>query len=116
MKYKSLIVILLNVVFIAVSLGVIILTFNDLPLQVPLFYSLPWGDGQLASKQFLFILPLFSVIILIFNFFFLKIFRITQNEEDERLFNFIKDMLVFVSFVCGLINLITIIKIVRLFV
>jgi hypothetical protein len=36
---------------------------EQLPIQIPLFYSLPWGDTQLASKSQFVLLP--SVILLI---------------------------------------------------
>lgn len=39
-----------------------LLLFSSLPGQLPLFYSLPWGEMQLASKPQLLILP--AVILL----------------------------------------------------
>lgn len=50
---------------IFLSLGVIFLAFfwPHLPPQIPLFYSRPWGEEQLASKTQLIFLPLFSFLI-----------------------------------------------------
>lgn len=65
-----------NLFFIIVQIIFLIIKFNDLPQQVPLYYSLPWGDDQLASAASLFLLPTFSIITLLINnliaTFFLK--------------------------------------------
>lgn len=51
------------------SLGLalfIITSFKELPAKMPLFYSLPWGDGQLAThNQFLIIPASISLITLL---------------------------------------------------
>ena len=56
-----------NLLLIIVQIALIIFKFNDLPSQVPLYYSRPWGEGQLASATSLFLLPTFSIIVLIIN-------------------------------------------------
>ena len=65
-----------NLFLIIFQIAVLIFKFNDLPQQVPLYYSLPWGEGQLASAASLFLLPTFSIVILLINnlmaAFFLK--------------------------------------------
>lgn len=65
-----------NLILIIFQLGLLIFKFNSLPQQVPLYYSLPWGEGQLAAAASLFLLPTFSIIILLLNnliaTFFLK--------------------------------------------
>ncbi len=56
---------------IALVLAMVVLFFTfqaKLPPQVPLFYSRPWGDPQLASPWLLLILPALSLFIMIFNF------------------------------------------------
>ena len=58
--YFSLILIFLNTVIISLSL-------SRLPLKVPLFYSLPWGEEQLVSKGMLWILPAGGLGIVVFN-------------------------------------------------
>lgn len=40
----------------------------DLPPQVPLFYSLPWGETRLGDPSSLWLLPAISLIILVLNF------------------------------------------------
>jgi len=65
-----------NLFFISIQLVLLIWQFVNLPLQVPLYYSLPWGEDQLTSATSLFLLPTFSIIILLLNnliaTFFLK--------------------------------------------
>jgi hypothetical protein len=116
MKNKSLIFILLNLIIISLSLGICVLTIGELPPQIPFFYSLPWGEKQLAPKVFLFVLPLISFMFLILNLSIQKIFKIHEDEEKEAERMFIKEALVFVSLSVSVINLITVIKIVRLFI
>jgi len=41
--------------------------FSDFPPQVPLFYSRPWGEEQLASSVFLWILPGAAILFSLFN-------------------------------------------------
>ncbi len=54
-----------NLVFIGGQLLLLFFKFNNLPSQVPFYYSLPWGESQLASVSTLFILPMFSIIFLL---------------------------------------------------
>ena len=43
------------------------LNAKNLPSQVPLFYSLPWGEAQLGSKPQLLLLPSISLLICLVN-------------------------------------------------
>lgn len=56
-----------NILFVIFSIGFLILKFNSLPPQVPLYFSLPWGESQLSSASSLFLLPSFSIVISIVN-------------------------------------------------
>src|SRR3989338_928976 len=47
----------------------IIIFFQFLPPRMPLFYSLPWGDLQLANRQQFFMLPTAIIIVNIINLF-----------------------------------------------
>jgi hypothetical protein len=51
----------------------LILKFRFLPPQVPIFYSLPWGEEQLGNPTYLFILPLLAFLLGLVNFFLAKI-------------------------------------------
>lgn len=54
-------ILLLNIVLTAVF-------WWQLPPQIPLFYSLPYGVNQLVSREWFFLLPLGSLIIWITYF------------------------------------------------
>jgi hypothetical protein len=56
-----------NILFILVQLLALFIKYGDLPPEIPLYYSLPWGEAQLASVTSIFFLPLFSLIVLIIN-------------------------------------------------
>ncbi len=84
MKNKNVIFTVLTLIMIFLSLAVIFLSFKNLPPDVPLFYSLPWGENQLANKVFLFAVPIISFLIFIFNLAFLRVFKIEKTEDNER--------------------------------
>jgi len=95
-----------NILLITSQIVVLFLKFNELPQQVPFFYSLPWGEDQLASAVSLFLLPTFSIVIalinnLIANFFFKTI-------------NLFSRFLVIFSLVFSLLSSIALVRIILL--
>ncbi len=52
----------------AVQLLVWVLFAKKLPPQLPLFYSLPWGEKQLAASTQLLFLPMISIAVIVGNF------------------------------------------------
>jgi len=44
-----------------------ILKFSKLPPQIPLYYSQPWGEGQLADSWMIFLLPIFLNLLFFIN-------------------------------------------------
>lgn len=71
--YKSDKLFLLPILFsllsaILISLGFLIFS-NKLPVKLPLFYSLPWGQTQLINKQQILILPGVLILITLINVF-----------------------------------------------
>lgn len=69
---------LISVFSILSQIAFIIFYSNQLPPQLPLFYSLPWGQAQLASPSSLYLLPLSSLIFL-FSDIFLILFLAKQK-------------------------------------
>lgn len=51
----------------------LVFSWSKLPSEVPLFYSRPWGDDQLAPKLALGIFPLGSLVCLLINGFFARL-------------------------------------------
>ena len=45
----------------------LLLVYRSLPNELPLFYSKPYGEEQLGGRIALWILPLFSILIFLFN-------------------------------------------------
>lgn len=56
-------------VMLSFILALILITirWQSLPPKIPLWYGKPWGEDQLASAAWIFILPLGSLFIYIFN-------------------------------------------------
>ncbi len=50
-------------------LTVFILRFSHLPPQIPLFYSMPWGEQQLVDIWTILLLPFFLNVLFFFNDF-----------------------------------------------
>lgn len=53
----------------------ILLTQNRLPPQVPLFYGLPQGEGQLTKPVFLLFPPLLSGLIILANLLLARLIK-----------------------------------------
>ncbi|MFA6250306.1 MAG: hypothetical protein WC686_02240 [Candidatus Shapirobacteria bacterium] len=96
----------LNLLFIGFQLLYLFLKFNDLPPQVPLYYSLAWGEGRLSSVSGLFILPTFSIIIAVINHL-LAIFLVRQ----KNLFSY---LLVSFSLVFSVLVTFSLVKVINL--
>lgn len=43
--------------------------FSQLPPQIPLFYSRPWGEDQLVDYWFIFILPFLLHVFIFLNIY-----------------------------------------------
>ena len=104
---------LLIPLFIAsISILLMVFTFtalsSALPQFLPLFYSLAWGEAQLASKSQLYVLPATVLIIALFNF---AIF--TQLHPSQII---LKRMLLINILVVDIIILISLFKIIAIFI
>ena len=79
-----------------------------LPSRLPLFYSLPWGDGQLATEQQFLIIPAIISLVTLGNL------TISWQLHPSQMF--FKKILLFSSLIISLILTITFIKVVLIFV
>lgn len=79
----------------------------QLPQEIPLFYSRPWGNDQLAKKNFLIFLPLFSLFVAILNFLLAKFF---QKNND----NFMPNLCAFFSLLFSFMATFSLVKIILL--
>lgn len=57
----------LSLLGVVITLAFFAQAFIDLPTQLPLFYSLPWGEGQLVPTVHLIILPSLAILITLIN-------------------------------------------------
>lgn len=95
-----------NLAFITIQLALIVWQFGNLPEQVPLYYSLPWGESQLVSASTLFLVPTFSIVLFLIN----HLFAIGFSKKNPLL----SQLLIFASLIISFFFLITLIKIVFL--
>lgn len=92
---------LLTLAFWAVNL-------NHLPSQIPLFYSLPWGEPQLGSLLQFTILPSLMMMIILINLIILSHLHQTQLT--------LKRLLSFTSLLTATLFTVTGFKIILIFI
>ena len=68
---------------ILLQISLILIWWQNLPPQLPLFYSRPWGEAMLASKIFLWILPAIAIFCPLINFL-TSLFFFKQNQYLKR--------------------------------
>lgn len=103
---------LISVVFTAISsilISLILLIFSSyLPGFLPLFYSLPWGEKQLATTSQVFILPGLLVVFSIVN----AVFALQLHSSQIIL----RRMLLLASVAVDLIIVLSFIRIIFIFI
>jgi len=97
-----------NLVFISIQLTIIIWQFGNLPQQVPLYYSLPWGELQLVSTSALFLVPTLSIVLFLIN----HLFAIGLSKKNPLL----SQLLIYTSLLVSFFFLVTLVKIIFLVV
>ena len=80
---------------------------GQISLSPSLFYSLPWGEGQLVSHQQFYIIPSSIILIALLNLMIIW--------QLPLAFGFLKKILVFSTNVTAVILTVTFIKIVLIF-
>jgi uncharacterized membrane protein len=93
------------ILFIA-QLVIIIWFYNQLPPEIPLFFSRPWGEAWISSTSSIFILPLFSLGSFLINYFLALYFH------QKKLI--LSQLLVIFAFIISLFSTISVIKIISL--
>ena len=95
--------------FFCLSQVVVVAVFlRKLPPQVPLFYSQPWGERQLAPPLLYFLLPFFSVIIIGLNKL-LSVFLAKKEELAKQLLMIFATIFSFLCLVALVKNIILIV-------
>lgn len=99
----------LSVFILSLSITIFIVTaLKFLPARLPLFYSLPWGNEQLATHQQFLIIPASISLIALLNLVISSQLHFTQS--------FFKKGLILSSIIVSLILTIAFIKIILNFV
>lgn len=95
-------------IFSSLLIALFILIFAKLlPPKLPLFYSLPWGEKQLADHQQLLIIPASIILVTLNNLI------ISWQLHPQQ--SFFKNILLFSSLLVSLILTITFFKIIAIF-
>lgn len=99
-----------RVSFILPLFSFLILAFfwKKLPPQVPLFYTKPWGEEQLAKDFFLWLLPSLSLILTLIN---LRIASLLYKDQP-----FLSYLIVWGNVTICLLSAITLIRILLIIV
>jgi len=70
-----------NLFFVVVGFLFVLIKWSSLPDQIPLFYSRPWGEEQLAQRQTIFLLPGISLVA-----FWINNFLASRFLKDKNIF------------------------------
>ena len=84
--------------FILVQIIILFFTFSGLPSQIPLYYSLPWGENRLAPVTNLIFFPLFSILIVVVN----SVLAMAYSQK----FKLLSQLLITVSLIFSLFSFI----------
>jgi hypothetical protein len=96
----------LSLVLFIAQIVLIIWFYNQLPPEIPLFFSRPWGEQWLTSSSLIIILPLFSLVTLLLNYS-LAIFY-----HQKKLL--LSQLLVVFAFIISLFSTVSVLKIISL--
>lgn len=90
-----------------VMIGVLLLRFNHLPPQIPLFFSKPWGEDQLVDSWMIFLLPLLLNILYFANINLVKRY-FQENDLVKKMIQYLNIFLI-VAFTLIFIKIITLV-------
>ncbi len=90
-----------------IMIGALLLRFNHLPPQIPLFFSKPWGEDQLVDTWMIFLLPVLLDILYFVNLSLMKRY-FQENEFVKKIVHYLNIFLI-VTFTPIFIKIITLI-------
>ena len=79
----ALFVFIFFLISILVQAALLLMNWSQLPPEVPIFYSKPWGEAMLGPPIYLWILPTFTILFFIINYF-IAIFLLRENYFLNR--------------------------------
>lgn len=96
-----------NFYLVCLMMFFILIRWRFLPPEIPLFYSRPWGQDQLAQKVLIFILPGISILIFLVN-------NYLANQFNKSGRKFLSDTAVVSAFITSLLLIISLLNILKL--
>lgn len=116
MKKTKTFTLFLNLILVFLTFGFLFSVSKSLPPQLPLFYSLPWGEKQLATKGLIFLLPIFSLAVFLVNWLLPELYLLDEKiENDKSRKQFLENSLGIISLWVAVINLFSAVSIALLF-
>jgi hypothetical protein len=87
-----------------VMIAAVLLNFNHLPPQIPLLYSKPWGEDQLADVWMIIVLPFFlNGLYFLNNALYRRFFSgnefVKKNIDYLNIFLMVSITLIFIKIV-----------------
>ena len=90
-----------------IMIGALLLRFNNLPPQIPIFFSKPWGEDQLVDTWMILILPILLDILYFTNLtLYKRCFQ--ENEFVKKIVQYLNIFLM-VTFTLIFIKIITLV-------
>jgi len=78
----------LLIVAVVIMISLFAVKYSMLPPQIPLFYTRPWGEEQLADIWMIFMLPFLMTIFFLFNNYVSNRF-FKDNELIKKIFSIV---------------------------
>lgn len=97
---------IINLLIIVITIFYILLSYRNLPPFLPLFNQMPWGEERIAKTAWIFIIPLISLTIFIFNLIYSAI--------TYRKIPLIPRMLVITSFIVSVLALLFVVRTIQI--
>jgi hypothetical protein len=95
-----------TIVLFVAQIVLIIWFYKELPPEIPLFFSRPWGSAWLTTTSSIFILPLLSLTTLLINYFLALFYH------QKKLI--LSQLLVIFAFIVSLFSTVSMLKIISL--
>ena len=96
------------IIFVACQVFLLLASLGNLPPEVPIFYSRPWGDKILGPPYMLWILPIIAAFSVIINYFI-------SSYIVKKIAFLVRTLFVF-SLLVSIISLYDVVKIITLLV
>ncbi len=66
---------LVTIVLCLLSVAIASVVLSNLPQQIPIWFTYPWGEGRLAPRNFILVIPGIMTLVLITNIMIARLFR-----------------------------------------